>query len=354
MKDYLTQLKEQNAEFGNHYQKYLQTIQRNLDSLIQRLEERKKRDAVHILHPTYDFGPQLAIVADAGKTRQEKLAFINTFFSLQFLLMNRQAIDHLRMDVMASSREKYAVYKRFMIDAGNNFRALTAHYIDELLDLFIDKKTCPEFVILGVGTKADQDDIDVGIIDNGKKDRQEFNRAISQISQEMLKSAITFHFHLSEHIGGQYYSASIKEYERALKHQIGDYVIINEMLSGAVITGDRSLFKEYQDEIIDKYFFHPKQDNKYHEAYLRGILGDINSLLAKPLRPNHINFKDDGLRIIKNIISAQKTVFHTGRVNAWQILDDLRRKDRKRKQEYYDLERSLTFSRARVPTQGFT
>ena len=123
----------------------------------------------------------------------------------------------------------------------------------------------------GAGPRAVVIGIDVGIIDSGKKNRQEFNRAISQISQEMLKSAITFHFHLSEHIGGQYYSASIDEYERALKHQIGDYVIINEMLSGAVITGDRSLFKEYQGEIIDKYFFHPKQDNKYHEAYLRGL-----------------------------------------------------------------------------------
>lgn len=343
MKDYITQLKDQNAEFGNHYQKYLQTIRRNLDSLIQRLEEKKKRDAVHILHPTYDFGTQLALVADAGKTRQEKLEFVNTFFSLQFLLMNRQAIDHLRMDVMASNADKYAVYETFMIDAGNKFRTLTSHYINQLLNLFVDVKSCPDFVILGVGTKADQDDIDVGIIDSGTKNRQEFNRAISQISQEMLKSAITFHFHLSEHIGGQYYSASIDEYKRALKHQIGDYVIINEMLSGAVITGDRSLFKEYQDEIIDKYFFHSDRDNKYHEAYLRGILGDISSLLAKPLRSNHINFKEDGLRVIKNIISAQKTVFHTDRVNAWQILHDLRKKDAKRQRDYSDLERSLTF-----------
>ena len=343
MKDFLTQLKEHNAEFGNHYQKYLQTIQRNLDALIQRLEEKKKRDAVHILHPTYDFGTQLAIVADVGKTRQEKLEFINTFFSLQFLLMNRQSVDHLRMGVRASDADKFAVYKTFMIDAGNNIRTLTSHYINQLLNIFVDEESCPEFVILGVGTKADQDDIDVGIIDSATKNRQEFNRAISQISQEMLKSAITFHFHLSEHIGGQFFSASIDEYKRALKHQIGDYVIIDEMLSGAVITGSESLFTNYQEEIIDKYFFHPNRDNKYHEAYLRGILGDISSLLARPIRSNRINFKEDGLRIIKNIICAQKTVFHIDKVNAWQILDDLRKKDAKRYREYCDLERSLTF-----------
>jgi len=344
MKDFLTQLKEQHAEFGNHYQKYLQTVQRNLDSLIQRLEERKRRDAVHILHPTYDFGTQLAIVASCGNNRQEKLNFVNTFFSLQFLLMNRQAVDHLRMGVIASGANKFSVYKKFMIDAGNNFRMLTTHYINQLLNLFVDETSCPEFVILGVGTKADQDDIDVGIIDSGTRNRREFNRAISQISQEMLKSAITFHFHLSEHIGGQYYSASVDEYKKALKHQIGDYVIINEMLSGAVITGNKQLFEEYQKEIIEKYFYHPNRDNKHHEAYLRGILGDVNSLLARPISSNHINFKEDNLRIIKNIICAQKTVFDVDKVNAWQILDDLRKKDAKRFREYGDLERSLTFS----------
>ena len=343
MKDFLTQLEEQNAEFGNHYHKYIQIIQRNLDSLIQRLEEKKRRDAVHILHPTYDFGTQIAIVANAGKDRQEKLDFVNTFFSLQFLLMNRQAIDHLRMGVMSPGANKYSVYKKFMIDAGNNFRVLTAAYIDQLLEIFVDKKSCPEFVILGVGTKADQDDIDVGIIDDGTSDRQAFNRAISQINQEMLRSAISFHFHLSEHIGVQHYSASIDEYKRALKHQIGDYVIINEMLSGAVITGDKDLFKEYQREIIERYFYNPDRDNKYHEAYLRGILGEISSLLARPISSNHVNFKEDGLRIIKNIISAHKTVFHIDKVNAWQIIEDLRKEDPQRVQEYSDLERSLTF-----------
>lgn len=342
MKDFIAKLKEQNAEFGNHYYKYIQTIERHLDPLVQRLEEKKKRDAVHILHPTFDFKTQLGIVASVGTDKQEKIKFINTFFALQFLLMNRQALDHLRMGVMASM-DKGPVYKKFMIDAGNNFRMLTSHYINQLLKMYLDDKPCPDFVILGVGTKADQDDIDVGIIDDGTGNRHEFNRVISQISQEMLKSAISFHFHLSEHIGGQYYSASIDEYKKALKHQIGDYVIINEMLSGAVITGDDSLFREYQREIIERYFYHPERDNKYHEAYLRGILGEISSLLARPISSSHIHFKEDGLRIIKNIICAQKTVYDIDKVNAWQIFGDLREKNAERHQAYDNLERSLTF-----------
>ncbi|NIP41280.1 MAG: hypothetical protein GWN61_01075, partial [candidate division Zixibacteria bacterium] len=49
------------------------------------------------------------------------------------------------------------------------------------------------------------------------------------------------------------------------------------------------------------------------------------------------------MRIIKNIICAQKTVYDIDKVNAWQIFDDLREKNPKRHQAYDNLERSLTF-----------
>lgn len=343
MKDFLFQLQERTTQFGNHYRKYIQAVNRNLDSLVQRLEEEKKRDEVHILHPAYDFGADLKLVGSVGKSTEEKLDFLGTYFALQFLLRNQQAIDLLRMDVLASEADKFSVYKEFMLDAGNSLRMLTAYYIDELLDVFINKEECPEFVILGVGTKSDQDDIDVGIIDDGKKNRQEFNRAISRISHEMLKYAVSFHFHLSEHIGRHYYSASIDEYRDVLKHEIRDYVIINEMLSGAVITGSKQLFKKYQREVIDRYFYHSVGDNKYHEGYLRGILGEVNSLLARPISSTHINFKEDALRMIKGVSCAQKTILNIGKVNAWDILEILSTKDPKKYHEYNVLERALTF-----------
>ncbi len=343
MKDFLTQIQEKTAEFGNHYRKYIQAVSKNLDHLIQKLEEEKKRDAVHILHPAYDFESELKIVESVGKNNEEKLNFLGTFFALQFLLINRQAIDLLRMDAIASNVDRFSVYKKFMIDAGNNFRMLTAHYIEELLNIFIEKEERPGFVILGVGTKSDQDDIDVGIIDDGKQNRKKFNRAISLISYEMLKYATSFHFHLSEHIGSHYYSASINEYKEVLRHEIRDFVIINEMLSGAVITGSEKLFKKYRKEIIDRYFYHPDGDNKYHEGYLRGILGEVNSLLARPISSTHINFKEDALRVIKSIISAKKTILNIDKVNAWDIFDSLKNKDSKKYHEYNVLEMSLTF-----------
>ncbi len=59
MKDFLTHLREKTAEFGNHYNKHIQAVSKHLDHLIQRLEQKKRRDAVHVLHPAYDFESDL-------------------------------------------------------------------------------------------------------------------------------------------------------------------------------------------------------------------------------------------------------------------------------------------------------
>lgn len=343
MKDFITRLEEKTSEFGNHHLKYIQTVRKNLDHLIQRLEEQKKRDVVHILHPSYDFGHELKIVSHVAHNAKERLTFIQTFFALHFLLMNRHTVDLLRMDVIASEVDKSGIYKEFMINAGNSFRELTARYIEALLDFFLDGISCPEFVIMGVGTKADQDDIDVGIVDDCRENRAAFNRVIAQVSQTMLKSAISFHFHLSEHIGEHFYSASIEEYNRVLKHEIRDYVIINEMLNAAVITGSKKLFETYRKEVIDRYFYHANGDNKYHEGYLRGILGEVDSLLARPISPTHISFKEDALRAIKSVVCAQKTVFGIDKANAWDVLDSLKQRNTKRYHEYSTLESALTF-----------
>jgi len=343
VKDFLSILEGKTTEFGNHYRKYLQIVKMNIAHLIQRLEENKKRDLVHIIHPAYDFASELRIITDTGSDLHDKVSLMGTFFALQFLHFNRQAIDLLRMDILSADADKTPVYKKFMRSVGNNFRMFTADFICELMNLFIDKNTCPDFVILGVGTKADQDDIDVGIVDDGTGDRKCLNRAIARITQEMVRFASSFHFHLSEHIGDNYYSATIAEYKKALAHGIKDYVIINEMLSAAPIVGSQHIFERFKNEVTDRYFYHAGGDNKYHEGYLRGIVGEVMSLLEKPVSSSYIHLKDDGLRLTKNIICALKTIHDIHAVNAWDIIDELKQKNARRYHEYCALERSLTF-----------
>jgi len=342
MKDFITILLEKTRDFGNHYRKHIQVVQRFYEEMRDRIEVHKRRELVHFLHPAHNFPEELRIVAGVADNDEERLKYIGTYFSLHLLWMNRQLIDMLRMELIHPGQERFSIYKNFMREAGDRFRLLTATYIDELLKILTRGMDTPTYAIMGVGTKSDQDDIDVGIIDDGSKDRAGFNRVIARLNQEMLKYATTLHFHLSEHIGARHFSASIDEYKKALETELRDFVIINEMLGAALIIGDQRLFERFQKEVIARYFFSPPGNNKFHEGYLRGIVGEVRTLLAKPLGRLHINFKDDGLRPIKSIISAKKTIFNIHKVNAWDIIDELKKIDSQRVNEYEILEQALT------------
>ncbi len=339
----MTILAERTQEFGNHYRKHLQIVKRCYEPLLEKIEINKKREFVHFLHPSSNFKQELEIVASVAENKEERLNFIGVYTALHLLWMNRNLIDTLKMELLFSERDRMEVYRDFMRQAGNQFRNLTAAYLEELIKIFLGEKNISEFVIMGVGTKSDQDDIDVGIIDEGSENRERFNSAIARISAEMLRYVTSFHFHLSEHIGTAHYSASIEEFKEVLEHELRDFVIINEMLGAAIIIGSKELFQKFQNEVISRYFYEQEGLNKYHEGYLRGILGEVRSLLAKPVSKSRISLKEDGLRPIKGIISAKKTVFNIWKVNAWDIIDELRKVDTQRLSEYNILEHSLTF-----------
>ncbi len=343
MKDFLTILTEKTREFGNHYRKQLQAVKRFYELLLAKIEINKKRELVHFLHPSSNFQQELRIVAAVAESKEQKLNLIGAYTALHLLWMNRHLVDTLKMELLSSNRDKIEIYKDFMRQAGDQFRSLTTSYIEELLGIFLGDQEIIEFVIMGVGTKSDQDDIDVGIVDGGSKYRDKFNYAIANVSREMLKYVTSFHFHLSEHIGTAHYSASIKEYKAVLKNELRDFVIINEMLGSAVIIGSKELFQQFENEVISRYYYNQTGFDKYHEGYLRGILGEVRSLLAKPISKSYVNPKEDGLRPIKSIISAKKTIFNVWKVNAWDIIDELRKIDTQRFAEYTMLEHSLTF-----------
>lgn len=342
MIDPLATLKEQVEKLGNHNLKHIHAIEIHIDKLTEKLEEKGKIDQVHFWLPAHNLRAEMDTVVGVGENLREKLDFLGCYYSLQFLQMNLRTVDVLRLN-LASSQDKFRVYKQFMRKSGNEFRKLTAAYMSKLLELLVPRGDRPEFCICGVGTRADQDDIDVGIIDDGSDKREKLNIAVGKLGEEMLRFASSLHFHLSEHVSGKGYSASISEYRAILDKEIRDFVIIAEMLGAAHIVGSRRLLKRFEEEITERYFYHKLGDNRYHEGYLRGILGEVISHLARPLSSHCIHPKDDGLRIIKGIISAKKTIFRVKEVNTWDIIDQLKRKDRRRMSEYTELEDALTF-----------
>ncbi len=344
MSYYFDRLKSRSKELGKHYQKYILLLERDLDALVRRLEEKGLHESVHLWTPATDFHEEMTLISKLGETVRENRVYLGCFFALQLLHLNLSALDALQLEVM-SSLERLSVYKTFMLRVGHDLRQLTRAYMQHILSLYLSKETFDSFVFLGVGTRSDQDDIDIGVVDDGSQKRDEINKAISRLNADMLKKAISLHFHLSEHVGSDTsYSASIDEYCALLDKEIHDFVIITEMLGAARIFGSLSLRKRFNREVVNRYYYNSKSTNtRFHEGYLRGIIGEARSFLLRVPAFDRLNPKDDGLRMIKTSLFAAKTISGLRQVNAWSMIHSLKRLDKTRRQNYEKLEASLTF-----------
>jgi len=342
MQDPYERLLEHVRLLGNHHSKYLRTIEAVKTSLIDNLESRGKIDQVHLWKSAPDVSEEMDVILADYNSLEEKLNHLGCYFALQFLHMNLRGKDVLLLN-LTSSEDRYRVYRDFMIRAGLKFRALTASYMQKLLDLFIPVEERPEFVLCAVGSRADQDDIDIGIVDDGSERRENLNKAVGRLRTEMLRHASCLHFYLSEHVGTQGYSASVGEYRELLDKEIHDFIIITEMLGAAPVLGSEALFDSFKREITWRYHYDRNQDNKYHEGYLRGILGEVRSLLIRQVKPDSINLKDDGLRMLKSMIYVEKTIFRIDKVGFWDILKELQIKDPIRRNIYQEMDTTLSF-----------
>lgn len=342
MRNPLQVLEEDASVLANHNRRYIHAIRRHLDSVITKLEGHQQAGLVHLWRAADDFPAEMNVVVGVGSDLTEQLTFLGCYYSLQFLRMSLGCLDTLKLN-LASPMDRSAVERQFMLQTGTTFRSLSGSYMAKLLELFLAGKEAPRFVIVGVGTRADLEDIDVGVIDDGGAGRENINEAVARMSSEMLRYATNMHFHISEHVGERGYSAAIPEYRRMLDGAMHDFVLISEMLGGALITGDRALFHEFQTAIVSRYFHCPGEDLKWHEGYLRGMLGEIRSLLGRPLATERIYPKDDGLRTIKGLLTVLKTIHQVGEVNAWRISDALKKKMPDEAGTLEELEKSLSF-----------
>ncbi|MBU1676156.1 hypothetical protein KKA85_10295 [bacterium] len=330
------------GELGNHHRKYTHFISLHKDLLNERLEESGAIDEVHFWSAAPDIALEMDLVCEMGRDESEQLNFLGCYFAFQLLNLNIRAVDVLRLG-LSSDADRFGVYRDFMLQMGRDLRRLIGAYMSKLLGLFLEEDQQPGFVICGVGTRADQDDLDLGIIDDGSDRRDAFNHAIGKLQREMLRRAIPLHLHLSEHVGEQSFSASIPEYMNLLHSEIQDFIIITEMLGARLIIGSKDLFREFTSRVTDRYYYDPAGDNRYHEGYLRGMMGEIRALLLRRLPSDSVHPKRDALRIIKGVIAAQKTVLGIKEVNAWRILEELMARDPDNLQTYTDLEDALSF-----------
>jgi hypothetical protein len=337
----ITELLKNAQDLGNHFQKNIQNINNFYPAFQKTLSKYNLSRKLNLVHPGHHYSRDLNTIRQLPENSRTILDYLGCYCSLQLLRFNLHFLDWLDYQLTVT-RNRESTYRKFMLDSGWEFRRITAAYMHNLLIFLSNGKAVPNFVITGVGTRSDQDDIDVGIIDDGGEDRIWLNKVIDRMGVEMMRFATNFHFHLSEHVGSQIYSASIPEYLELLTPKIGNFVILTEMLGAAFIIGDRDLFNRFRSEVTDRYYYRGSP-NKYHEGYLRGILGEIVDLHARAVDKNHLHPKFDGLRIIKNAVYAYKTRFGIEEVNPWRILKILKKVYPRFRTEFLNLEKSLSF-----------
>ena len=330
------------ATLANHHQKYLVTIRRFIDSLVDALEESGKLTGTHLWRSSSDPADEMSVIAGLTSDPERNVQHVSCYYALQFLHMNFRHQDILALGV-TSRRNLIEVYQQFMMNIGVDFRTLTTAYLDTLIDIHLPGAGREDFFICSVGTRADQDDIDVGIITSEKIDDSALNLALKNVTQNMLVYATPLHLYLSEHVGRQIYSTTIPEYHELLTRQIQDVVIISELLGARRILGSEDLFARFHDEIITRYYHDPAHDIRYHEGFLRGIMGETRALLVTPLDAETISPKEDALRIIKSILAARKTIHGLPEVNAWDIIGALLEREPHLQTEYDLLHKALTF-----------
>ncbi len=342
MRNPLQVLEDDTRVLANHNRRHVHAVRRHLDAVVSKLEGHRQAGLVHLWQQADDPAREMDVIVGVASDVQEKLTFLGCYYCLQFLRMSLGCIDSLKLS-LASSMDRSSVERNFMLKTGTTFRKLSGDYMAKLLDVLLEGKEVPRYAVIGVGTKADLDDIDIGVVDDGGTGRDNLNEAIARVSSEMLRYATNLHFHISEHVGERGYSAAIPEYRRMLDGAVHDFVIISEMLGGALITGDQELFHEFQTSVVSRYYYRPDADQKWHEGYLRGMLGEIRTLLGRPLASERIYPKNDGLRLVKGLLTVLKTIHSVGEVNAWRILDALKRKLPEQAETLGSLERSLSF-----------
>ena len=240
-------LEKRVSHLGNHHQKFLHTIHRFKDSLIEALESSGNIMQVHLWRSSFSPAEDMKIIANLFDESRQKIQHISCYYALQFLHMNFRNLDILELGI-ASGSPLSEDYHNFMMQVGKDFRELSSVYLNKLIEIYLPGDKRPEFFVCSVGTRADQDDIDIGVIAADEADRMVLDDVFRKIAQDMLVFATPLHMYLSEHVGDQYYTTTITQYKTLLSKQFQDIVIVSELLNAKLILGDEKLFRTFQKE----------------------------------------------------------------------------------------------------------
>jgi hypothetical protein len=272
------------------------------------------------------------IARDPGEIRQ----FLAFYYALQYIIMEIHSLDILKYHLIQNGEQKASAYTRCFAYAQGRFRDLISSYLEKLCRILIPPRFDGRYVILGVGTMGDRDDIDVAVLDDlAEEERRELSSNLARLAQVMLQTSSTLHFHMAEAMGGGYLSDSLDRYEHFLGQKPYNPVIISQAIYATPLVGDDSLAARFTQRVAGRFYFHPGQSNQDHEGLLRALLGEMNESLQRQVSPSFIHPKEDGLRPIKVYLAMSKSIHHIPSMDWGGILEFLQHR-RSRYHESYE------------------
>ena len=325
VKEGIENLRDRIEPLANHLQRYLLIAEKRVGVLLGRLEEEGLRQRVWFWDVAQDLGQEMDVVMRVGRTREEKLSFLGTYLALQVVHLNLSLLDHHALE-MARSTLPWRPMKIFLRRSADAFQEMLRCYMSRAMGLLLPPGEAPGYLVLNVGGRWDRDDQDICVVDDGTPRRTNLRRAVVRLSTEMLRYAARVDFHLAEEVGGNQYSASVEEYRLFLRRSPRDFISASEILGAEIMFGSTELFSRFRRQVKNLFFYRGGGPSIYHEAYLRGNLGEVMILATKPVDETTLRPKEDVLRPIKGIITVYQALHGMEASDPLRLLDALRRR----------------------------
>jgi hypothetical protein len=323
MEDVYQRVLHRAKPLGNHARKHLRAIERHGQLLTTRLDETGGLSRVPLEHATPASAEAFRQVSHAGRDESESLTLIGTYYGIQYLHLCSRELERLAMDLAERPGRRQA-YRSFLRRTEEEFTSLISAYLRRALRILMPSALGSSFVICAVGTRGHQDDLDVAVIDDGSDDRRQVDKVVGRLTVQMVRYASAFDHYLAERVGAERFSLSNLELCERLHSGPLDFVVVSELMRAEPLVGNRLLCRQLWDEVIEPFLFHPDQGNDRHELYLRGLLGELRSLLLRPAPSGVVNPKDDALRLILTLILAYKVVDRLEATRTRDLLKQLR------------------------------
>ncbi len=335
-------LENRSHELGNHFKRHYLTLERHLPQFLDALGRNRVHERLDLWRPAGNPRDGFKLIRRITSENGDAIVFARTYFSVQHLLIIFAHVDALKLS-LTSGENPASAYHRFVVTLGNAFIRLATAYIDFLTGCLAPHAKKLRWAILGVGTLRDQDDIDVALVDDGTEARDCFNTEMARVAHEMLRSASPLHFYLAEKLQQGSFSIRLDDYVRLVDTEWHDHVLMSEIANTTFLLGDKGVYKDFMKRVVHRYFRERGTENPYHEVFVRGLTGEIRSMLLGHLSDTRIHPKNDALRIIKMLVHVFWSIHGIKETDPWKVLSILSRTMGQHKNDLKHLRRDLSF-----------